>query len=221
MKALKIIALAAAALFIGYLSIGYLLHRIVFPEKLPDVATYFREGDILRSEWEGFTQQVVQLEADKVYCTLTIDPYAPGPPLHIHRTFDERFESFDRPLSLRVGRDTIVLQPGESYLIPRGTPHKPFNPTGDTIRLTMEPFAFPETFAFALSQVYGYFDESEANQQPPRVLLQMALFNQYFDSYRAEGAPPVAVQRAMNFLLVPMARGLGYRSWYERYGPQR
>ena len=49
---------------------------------------------------------------------------------------------------------------------------------------------------------------------------QMAMFTQYFDSYLGEG-PPVMIQKSLYFLLVPLARGLGYKSYYKKYENKR
>jgi hypothetical protein len=62
----------------------------------------------------------------------------------------------------------------------------------------------------------AYLEENPDNATPPQIIFQMALFNQYFDSYLGEG-PPVFVQKVQNFLIVPLARLMGYQSYYENY----
>lgn len=203
------------------LGLGYFLHLVVFPEKIPDISSYFKPGDVFESEMEGFSQTVVRQEDGMVYCKLELAPHAPGPPMHIHTSFDELFENGDQQVSMVVDGEDKILQPGERILIKKGTPHKPHNPTDNTVHLEMNEFAFPEEFAFYLNQVYGYLDESESNMKPPKVLFQMAMFGQNFDSYLAEKAPPVAVQKFTNFMIVPLARLLGYRSYYPKYDIKR
>ncbi len=215
-KRIKIIVIFAGFTIV-YLSVGYFLHLIVFPEKVPDIANYFQPGDVFKSDFEGFTQTIIRQEKGKVYCKLELAPFAPGPPVHVHTDFDEFFENGNKVMSIIINNDTIVLQPHENRLIPKGTPHKPFNPTPDTVRLTMKKYAFPEEFAFYLNQLYGYVDESEDNLKPPKVLFQMAMFNQSFDSYLTKKAPPIAVQKFTNFMIVPLARLLGYKSYYPKY----
>lgn len=212
-KTLKVFLIGIVA----YLAIGHLLHRVIFPEKIPDISTYFQPGDVFKSEYEGLTQTVIKQENGLVWCKVELAPHADGPPLHIHTSFDENFESGDKAISLVVNQDTMILQPGESYHIPKGTPHKPFNHTHEHMHLSMDKFAFPEEFAFYLNQVYGYLDESPENMKPPKILLQMALFTQRFDSYLAYQAPPVFMQKTMYFIMAPIARLLGYRSYYEKY----
>lgn len=204
-------------LFSAYLGIGYLCHLVIFPEQAPNISTYFKPGDTFKSEMEGFTQRVIKQVDGKVYCKLVLDPKAIGPPLHVHTHFDELFENGDDEIGLIVGKDTLTLEPHSKKLIEKGVAHKPFNPHNKELRLEMKEYAFPEEFAFYLTQVYGYADESEENLKPPKVLFQMAMFNQYFDSYNVEQGAPLFIQKTTNFLLVPLARLLGYKSYYEKY----
>jgi hypothetical protein len=108
------------------------------------------------------------------------------------------------------------LKPGEVLHIPKGTPHQPFNETADTIKLK-GTFAFPEKFAYALPHVYGVMDNDPDFVNSPAVILQMALFQDAgFDSYLAEG-PPVFIQKTMGFIVTPIARLAGYKSYYKEY----
>jgi len=80
--------------------------------------------------------------------------------------------------------------------------------------------AFPQEFAVYLTQVYGYFDESKENMNPPKVIFQMAMFQQHLDSYLGEG-PPLSIQKIQNFIIVPLARLLGFKSYYKKYEIKR
>jgi len=204
----------------AYLSIGYLFHLVIFPEEKPDVSNYFKPGYIFNSKWEGFKQSVIKQENGRVYCKVEISPNAEGPPLHIHTGFDEIFKVDSGEATILINGETKKIKAGAKLVIPKNTPHKPFNRTDEPVILIMDESAFPEDFAVYLSQVYGYFDESDANRRLPRVIFQMAMFNQYFDSYLAEG-PPVIVQKIQNFLIIPLARLLGYRSFYRKYRIKR
>ncbi len=216
MKNAKKVILYLLSVILLYLMVGYLFHWVIFPEPEVDVSNYFQPGHVFYSQMEGFKQTVLKQEDGKVYCKVEVEPHAPGPPLHIHSGFDELFEIQSGELSILVDGKKITLNPGETHFIEKGTPHKPFNETDSTIVAIMKEFAFPEQFAVYLNQVYGYMDESEENLKPPKVIFQMAMFNQYFDSYLGKG-PPVAIQRVQNFLIVPIARLLGYKSFYEKY----
>lgn len=208
-------------LFIGlYLVIANLLHRVIFPEKKPTVSKYFQPGQILYSKAEGFRQYVVKQENGLVYCRLEAEPFAAGPPKHIHDDFDETFEIENGELSMWVNGEVKKIRPGDVLHIPKGTPHKPFNETGETIR-SKGTYAFPEAFAFYLPQVYGYMDNHPAFANSPKTLFQVALFQQAgFDSYIADG-PPVFMQKAIGFVANPVARLFGLKSFYEKYNVQK
>lgn len=200
----------------GYLLLGYLFHLIVFPEEKPEISEYFKPNDKFYSKVEGFRQHVEKQENGYVYCALEIDPLAGGPPRHIHTSFDETFEVENGKLTIWVDGEVKQIGPGEKVIIPRGTPHKPYNETTERIRVK-GTIAFPEKFAYHLPQVYGIMEEKPNFAQSPGMILQMSLFNSAgFDSYIADG-PPIIVQKVIGFMVAPIARLLGYRSYYTRY----
>jgi mannose-6-phosphate isomerase-like protein (cupin superfamily) len=211
-KKIKKLMLYFLCFLVAYLVIGNLLHRIVFPEKKPNIATHFKPGQEFYSRAEGFRQIVTRQENGFVYGKLIAEPYAAGPPKHIHDGFDETFEIQNGELSLWIDGEVKKLRPGQVLHVPKGVPHKPYNKTAERIVVTGS-FAFPEKFAFYLQQVYEFMDENPNFMKSPKTLLQMSLLQPAgFDSYIADG-PPVVVQKAMAYVLAPLARMLGYKSY--------
>ncbi|MCZ6485959.1 MAG: hypothetical protein O6826_09700, partial [Acidobacteria bacterium] len=125
-----------------------------------------------------------------------------------------------RERAVFVDGEVVHLHPGEELLVAPGVVHQPFNPTEEEAvvlgPLTPE-YALPERFGIFLSQAYGFFDAAPENGVLPRALLQMSRFSPAYDSWL--GGPPVALQRALYWVLGPIARLLGYRSYYPRYAP--
>ena len=204
----------------AYILIGALLDKVVFPEPEPGPEYYPQEGYMFVSRSEGFRQTVLKREGGLLWGELVLEPHAAGPPEHIHTTFPERFIVHEGNLSLLVNGEKKTLRAGESLLIPPGTPHKPFNETdaATVVKGPLTPeYAIPEQFGVFLTQAYGYFDESEANQRPPKALLQMSRFSPKYDSWLA--GPPIFLQKALYFLIGPTARLFGYRTFYEKYKP--
>lgn len=217
--ATNIVKKMALYLFIfisGYLSVGYLFHLIIFPEKKPEVNNYFKPDDRFYSKVEGFKQHVQKQENGYVYCSLELEPLAEGPPRHIHTTFDEVFEVENGTLTVWVDGEIKYLSPGEKLVIPKGVPHKPYNETTEPIKVKGS-IAFPEKFAYHLPQVYGVLEKNPDFVNSSGMILQMALFTTAgFDSYVADG-PPVAVQKLTGFMAAPLARLMGYKSYYPEY----
>lgn len=201
---------------------GPLLDRVVFPEPEPGLEYVPQLGQVFHSASEGFTQRIVRREHGLIWLELTMDPHAPGPPPHVHVSFSERFRVERGIVSVRRGEEVIQLHPGDELLITPGIVHKPFNET-DQIAVVSSPFtpeyALPERFGIFLSQAYGFFDARPENGQPPRALLQMSRFSPAYDSWL--GGPPVTLQRAMYWFIGPIARLLGYHTYYAEYVPAR
>jgi mannose-6-phosphate isomerase-like protein (cupin superfamily) len=209
----SMVLLGIGLLLVGYLSIGYFFHLVIFPETKPDPDSCFEPGDVIKTETGGNKLKVLSRRNDHLHLELTFEPGAEGPPPHIQTGWDEKYKILSGELTLWYDGENKKLEPGEEITIPRGVPHKPCNPTDEPVVCEV---LMPAQFVIYLGQVYGYIDENEKNAQPPRMIFQMAMLNQYFDSYLGEG-PPVWVQKVLNFLLIPLARLLGYRSFYEKY----
>jgi mannose-6-phosphate isomerase-like protein (cupin superfamily) len=215
-RKLKRTAMYVLIVFGLYLVIGNLLHRVIFPEQKPDISTFFKPGQVFYSKKEGFKQTVVKQENGFVQCTLEAEPFAPGPPKHIHTDFDETFQIDNGELTIWVDGEIKKLHPGEVLFVPKGTPHKPYNETAETIR-THGTFGFPEKFAYHLVQAYGFMEHHPDFMKEPGTVFQMAMLQQAgFDSYVADG-PPVMVQKTIAFIANPMARLLGMKTFYDQY----
>jgi len=209
------IFLLIIAIIVAYLIIGYLLHLVIFPEKKPSIASYFKPGDVFYSKVEGFRQTVLKQEDGKVHCKVELDPFAPGPPEHIHTGFDEFIEIENGELNLRMKGKEQVIKPGESVLIPKGAPHKFWNTTSEVIRIKGS-MAFPEKFAFTLSQVYGYMDANPDFASSKSMIFQITMMQQAgFDSYIS--GPPVFMQKLIGFLSTPISRLAGMKTYYPNY----
>ena len=219
MKKLFVFLTVLLVLFVG---VGPVLDRVVFPEAEPSAEYYPAEGQTFRSETEGFTQRIIKRDAGLMWVELTLDPHAEGPPPHVHTGFAELFRVAEGSISLFIDGEVVKLEAGEERLVPPNTIHRPFNPN-DVKAVVAGPlrpqYAMPEKFGVFLTQAYGYFDESPRNSQPPGALFQMSRFSPRYDSWL--GGPPVSLQRALFWILGPIARAVGYRSYYPRFAPPK
>jgi mannose-6-phosphate isomerase-like protein (cupin superfamily) len=201
--------------------VGPLLDRVVFPEREPGLEFVPKVGQVFHSASEGFTQRITGREQGLIWSELTLHPHGPGPPPHVHTTFSERFRVKRGTVSVRHGNEVVQLHAGKDFLVAPGVVHKPFNQT-DQVAVVSGPitpkYALPERFGIFLSQAYGFFDAKPENGRPPRALLQMSRFSPAYDSWL--GGPPVALQRAAYWFIGPIARLLGYRTYYSEYAPR-
>ena len=53
----------------------------------------------------------------------TIEPGTQGPPAHVHLKQEERFTVLRGTMAVRVGREELVLRPGDTHVVPAGVAH--------------------------------------------------------------------------------------------------
>ncbi|MEQ1923965.1 MAG: cupin domain-containing protein [Pyrinomonadaceae bacterium] len=215
---IKRIFLLALSLIFGYFGIGIILNSYVFPEKKPDLSNYFQTGDKFYSKAEGFDQHILWQKDGWVRLSLVIDPKGLGPPEHIHTNLDETFTVKEGVFSILVNGEKKVLHKGESITVKSGTRHRPFNETDSPVisESTEDERSIPVEFAYHLSQLYPFADSLGENPSSFALILQLSVYGNEMDAYLADGGP-IAVQKAMRFLLAPTARLLGYKSYYEEF----
>ena len=61
-----------------------------------------------------------------------------GNRLHYHKTFSEKFIGIEGNLNLQVGRQNLLLKPGETYIIPPGVNHRFYNESDQTVKFSVE-----------------------------------------------------------------------------------
>ncbi len=99
-----------------------------------------------------------------------------GNPPHVHRTYDETFTVVGGTLTIRHGRDTLVLGPGESATARRGTVHCFSNPTSETAVFRVELAPGHRGFEQAIQIGYSLAAAGRTRLRPYElaVLLEMA-----------------------------------------------
>lgn len=214
---LRKMAIWTVSIIASYFIVGLVIHYWIFPIKNPDLTDYFKVGQSFNSKLEGLTQTIVKVENGLLTTDITIQAKSNGPVPHIHENFEETFVVKSGTLSMLYGNDIKKFTTGQTIVIPKDTPHKPFNETDSVVVVTS---VMPLDFAFCLSQIYPFWDENEANSKPPKVLFQLAVFGNKFDSYPTADAPPKPVLKTLKFLLAPTARLIGYKNYNEEYRPK-
>lgn len=140
-------------------------------------------------------------------------PHIVGPAAHVHPKQEEYFEVLDGTLSARVGKRDLTLQPGESFTVPKRTPHTWWNGGDEELHGYVElrpSMNMRDEFEalFALGRA-GRTDETGV----PNLLQVAVLLDAYPDTIYRAGLP-IPIQKLGIKMLAPVARMLGYRARY-------
>jgi mannose-6-phosphate isomerase-like protein (cupin superfamily) len=191
-----------------YLIGGGILFNHVFTTKPIDYPTYFEKHQQFASKVEGMQLSIKKLDKENVFLKVSLEPFAVGPPEHIHQNLDEFFVVEKGTLSLLINGQKRILKAGERILIPKGTPHKPFNETDQIVILNdstdIHP-TMPLHFAYGLSQLYPVMDQHGAKS--PKVLLKLASLGFKCDTWVADA--PLIPQKVIRWTVGPTARLIG------------
>ena len=177
-----------------------------------------RAGQVIRNPATGETLTFVVTSADSdgrlLRVDVTADPRRPGPPLHVHRGFVERYDVRAGRLRILLGGQERVLGPEEGVEIPRGAAHT-FQVEGDEpVRMVVD-FEPAGTYESFLETVYGLAADGKTNAQGVPNLLRTAVVGREHLEDFALARPPYLVQRAIFAVLAPIGRLAGYRARYE------
>jgi mannose-6-phosphate isomerase-like protein (cupin superfamily) len=129
--------------------------------------------------------------------------YAPGesaPPAHFHPGQDEHFAVLEGDLRVELAGAERELRAGETLDIPRGTPHRMWNPNPRAARTRWEtrPAGRTEDWFAALAALQNTDHVDERGR--PKALPFAALAHEYRDTFRLAGRPQAASRIALGAL---------------------
>lgn len=144
------------------------------------------------------------LEAEQI-----IAPYDEGPPVHMHPHQEDHYEVLSGTLDVYVDGELHRLQAGQSYTVPKGTPHTLKNSHGEEVRLINR-----HTPAMNFQSMMGTFHRlvrlGKVKSLPPKDLSSVIYLSMLFMQYKQDVVsvkPPSFVMAVMAFL----GRRLGYK----------
>lgn len=197
-------------MLISYVLVTGILFNHFFKPVQPDFSRYFSPNQKFVSQMEGLSLIIKKVENDWAYCRAELNAFAPGPPEHIHEHFDESFTVAKGTASFLVNGEKIIVQAGETIVIPKGVPHKPFNETAELLIMDDITNQYPSmtaSFAYGLTNIYSAMDKI-GNPRSILNLLALAAQGNDFDTW--DSKIPLGVQKALRWILGPTARLLGY-----------
>lgn len=115
----------------AYVSIGTLLHRIVFPASPIEPSLLPRAGDSVYNHLAGerfvFRRTGAETDGTSFEVDLYLDPHGAVPAEHVHAEVEEYFTVVEGVLTVRLAGVEKQVRPGETIVVPPGTPHQPLN----------------------------------------------------------------------------------------------
>jgi quercetin dioxygenase-like cupin family protein len=148
-------------------------------------------------------------ESVLVETILRPDGFVAAPHVHPHQT--ERFEVLQGRVGLRVGGKEVIAGPGDTIVVPAGTPHRFWNAGRDEARFLCE--VRPALgFESLIEMMFTLAAQGRTNRKGmPNPLRLAVIAKGHFDTVRLP-FPPAAIQRVALALAAPLGRALGYRA---------
>ncbi len=114
------------------------------------------------------------------------------------------------------GREAIA-EPGERLHVPAGMAHDWWNAGEEEAHVIVE-ISPGERFEEMAVNLFGLAQDGKTNSKGMPNLLQAAIFAREFEEVLYFTEPPLLVQRLLFGVLAAIARVLGYRGRYPKYG---
>ena len=147
-----------------------------------------------------FTDTAATTDGELLAFDFALRPGGSVPISHVHPIQTERFEVTSGRMRFRVGRRTVIAEPGDVVEVEPGTPHSFANDGDDeaTLRVEVRPaLAMERMFADVIAMAHA---GRMTKRGMPRNLLDLALLARTYD--REAHAPLLGV-RLQRILLAP------------------
>jgi mannose-6-phosphate isomerase-like protein (cupin superfamily) len=216
---LRPVLLWGALALLAYVLIGTLLHRIVFPVSPIEPSLLPRAGDSVYNHLAGerfvFRRTGAETDGASFEVDLYLDPRGAVPVEHVHAEVEEYFTVVDGVLTVRLAGVEKQIRPGETIVVPPGTPHQPLNQT-DQIVHVIGGGKPAHKLDLCLVQLHMLMlDGNQDQPSPVTVLGVVATAPEGCDIYPA--GPPVALLRALRIFVAPAARLFGFNGFEPEY----
>lgn len=139
---------------------------------------------------------------------------------HVHPNQEERFEVSGAAVMFKVAGQQRLVQPGEVAVVPAGTPHVWWNPSGveSATLVQFRPALATETF---FETFFGLAKDGKVARNGLPNPLQMMVLGRAFKDEMALPRPAQWVAGPLAMLIAPISRAMGYRARYDRYSGSR
>ena len=174
-----------------------------------------RPGDRLENPVTGevlvFHETAAQTGGERVRVETIVQPDGFVAAAHIHPAQTERFEVLEGTVGFRVGRKTVLAGPGDTLVVPPGTPHRFWNAGSGVARFLCE-IRPALRFESLIETMFTLAAEGKTNEQGLPGPLQLAVIaKEHFDTVHLP-FPPASLQRAALAVGGPLGAMLGYQA---------
>ena len=199
--------------------VAVVVHQLVPEPKIP-AHSHPIVGDVIVNEKAGeriVFREVPPLEGDgKTVIDVHLEALGAVPVAHIHPKTDEVFRVLEGSVTLVVEGVPQVVKAGESIHVPAGQAHAVENQNNAPVRVQVE-MSPTGGMNLALAQVHGFLN-ARGEEGGLVEFLQMLRFAERYEVYR--GDLPVWFQQLGIALAAPLARALGFSSFYHAYAQE-
>jgi quercetin dioxygenase-like cupin family protein len=136
---------------------------------------------------------------------------------HVHPLIEEWFTVKSGRVGLRIDGRESIAELDQRLHVPAGTAHDWWNAGDEEAHVVVE-VSPAERFEEMITNLFGLARDGKTNPNGMPSLFQAALFAREFEDVLYFTSPPRAVQKVLFGVLAPIARALGYRGRYPRYG---
>jgi quercetin dioxygenase-like cupin family protein len=160
-----------------------------------------------------FRETSAETNGGAVVIECVVDPGGAVAAKHVHPHQDERFELLDGELTFDLDKQELTAGPGDTVLVPAGTPHRFRNTGGGHAHFVCEVRPALQ-FEQLLETMFALAADGKTNGNGmPNPLRLAVIARATFDTVRLP-FPPAWLQRLGLSLGAPLGRMLGYKPTY-------
>ncbi|MER1958680.1 MAG: cupin domain-containing protein [Solibacillus sp.] len=162
-----------------------------------------------------FLETAEESQGKYLYIEVTLPSQGEGPPLHVHDEFEETFEVISGQLTVTLGKEQHVLQPGDMRLVTLNTPHTFTNNHDEPVvfRVRLTP---PSQFEQSVRIHYGLINDGLVDGKGnPKNMAHTALILSMQNTLVA--GIPLWLQRKIFALLVKRGHKKNAYKGFEKY----
>jgi len=145
-----------------------------------------------------------------------LEPGRRVPADHVHWAQQERFEILSGTATVRLGKQTLILKPGDDLVIPAGIAHGLRNEGTDQLRVLTDLRPAMRTEHY-FETVFGLAHDGKVDKRGLPNLLRGSVIVRDLGEQSGVAGVPMGLTNVLSALFALVGRRLGYRAVYPEY----